>query len=136
MSYRIDPGAPLDAETRRVFTEQLDKATAELSAPASGPDGDLHEAIHDARKRLKKLRGLLRLVRPGHERFYRTENERLRDIARTLSAVRDRTALIESLDALEAHVPASLAASAVEGSFAGVRAGLETRRRAALEAAG
>lgn len=132
MSYRIDPSAPLEAEARRVSAEQIDKAIAELSAP--GPDGDPHEAIHGARKRFKRLRGLARLVRPGNERFYRREDMRLRTVAKTLSAVRDRTALIESLDALAGHVPKTLAETPVRAAFAAVREGLEARRRATFSA--
>ena len=136
MSFQIEPGAALDAEVRRVAAEQIDKAVAELSGKSAGQDADggmdPHEAIHDVRKRFKKLRGLLRLVRAGDETFYRTENARYRDVARGLSAVRDRAALVESLDALEKHVADETATEA----FAEVRAALEKRRDAAIEAEG
>lgn len=128
MSFQIEPGAALDSEVRRIAAEQIDRAVAELSREG----GDPHEAIHDVRKRFKKLRGLLRLVRAGDETFFRTENARYRDAARSLSAVRDRTALIESLDALERHFADEIATDA----FAGVRAALEMRRDAALAAEG
>lgn len=56
-------------------------------------------AIHDARKRIKRARAGLRLVRGTlGRRRYRTENLRLRDAARPLSAVRDRKVLVEALD--------------------------------------
>ena len=134
MSFRIDPGAPLDAEIRRIATEQIGKAVAELSAPKPGEDP--HEAIHDVRKRMKKLRALFRLVRSGDEAFFKAENARYRDTARTLSAARDRTALIEALDSLRAHVPASLSAEAVETAFAPLRKELEAKRDKALAAEG
>lgn len=59
------------------------------------------EAIHDARKRLKKARAALRLVRDalGSE-AYRRENERLRDAARPLSEVRDADVLLATLGGL------------------------------------
>lgn len=134
MSYRIEPGAALDAETRRIAAEQLEKAAAELSSAST--DEARHEAVHDVRKRLKKLRALLRLVRPGNGRVYRAENARLRDAARALSAVRDRTALIESLDALAPHIPVTLAEKSVRPALAAVREGLEARRRDAVAAEG
>jgi CHAD domain-containing protein len=59
------------------------------------------EAIHDARKRLKKARAALRLARaalPNGE--YRRENDTLRDAARPLSEVRDAQVLIDTLDGL------------------------------------
>ena len=48
------------------------------------------QAIHDARKRIKKARAGLRLLRAGMSaREYRRENESLRDAGRLLSPVRD-----------------------------------------------
>lgn len=134
MSFRIDPGAPLDAEIRRIAGEQIGKAVAELSAPKPGEDP--HEAIHDVCKRMKKLRALFRLVRSGNEAFFKAENARYRDTARTLSAARDRTALIEALDSLHEHVPASLSTEAVDAAFAPLRQELEAKRRQALAAEG
>ncbi|NDV88893.1 CHAD domain-containing protein [Aurantimonas aggregata] len=110
MAYRFDPAAPLDAEFRRIAGEQIHKAEHELADEA----GDRHEAVHDVRKRLKKLRGLIRLVRDARPKFYVEENARFRDMARALSGVRDRAALVESLDALEAHYKDEGAAKAFE----------------------
>ena len=59
------------------------------------------EAIHDARKRLKKARAALRLARAALSKDeYRWENDTLRDAARPLSEVRDAQALIDTLDDL------------------------------------
>ncbi|MEF2070652.1 CHAD domain-containing protein [Consotaella aegiceratis] len=126
MSSSIRPAKRLDTEIRRIAAAQLDKAIADLAAPA-GPARE--EGIHEARKRLKKLRGLIRLVRAGHEAFYAAENARYRDAARRLSGVRDRTALIEALDALDRRFPKADAAAA----FAAVRTELERRRDRAAD---
>ncbi|GGD36017.1 CHAD domain-containing protein [Aureimonas glaciei] len=134
MSYRLTPGLPLDAEIRRVAEEQIDKASAELSAPKPGEDP--HEAIHDVRKRFKKLRALVLLTRSGDTGFARTENARFRDAARALSGVRDRTALIEALDALVDHVPAGLSESATKAAFGALRGELEEKRQTALAGEG
>jgi len=96
MSYRIRPGKPLTDEVVRIADRQYRQA---IDVLYHEPDGR-HEAIHDARKRFKRLRGLFRLVRYGAPEFYADENARLRDTARTLSAVRDATALVEALDRL------------------------------------
>lgn len=128
MTYRIQSRTALDADIRRIAREQIDKAIAELS----DRDGDRHEAIHDARKRFKKLRGLLILARPGHAGFAATETARYRDIARALSGTRDRTALIEALDGLERR----FAGEAETDAFAVVRTALELKREAAAEALG
>ncbi|WP_090962199.1 CHAD domain-containing protein [Aureimonas phyllosphaerae] len=128
MAYRIDPRAPVDAAIRRAAQEQIDKAIRDLSG---GEDGR-HEAVHEARKRLKKLRGLVRLLREADPDFAKAENARYRDAGRTLSAVRDRTALIEALDGLEARFSGEVASS----SFDVVRTALELKRQAAIEADG
>src|SRR5690606_34841505 len=114
-----------------VAEEQIDKARRELAAPKPGEDR--HEAIHDARKRFKKLRALMLLARSGDAGFARTENARFRDAARALSGARDRTALIESLDALALHVPAGLSTDAASAAFAALRAELEAKRQKALD---
>lgn len=87
----------MTAALRRVALDQLDRALAAMR----DSDGDLHERVHDARKRCKKLRGLIRLVRPAFP-DYKAENGHLRDAARILSDFRDRGAVIETLDKLNA----------------------------------
>lgn len=96
MAYRIDPGEPLRDSVARVARDQLEKAIEIMYREPNGR----HEAVHEARKRFKKLRGLYRLVRKDAPDFYAAENARLRDTAKSLSAVRDATALVETMDRL------------------------------------
>jgi len=98
MSYRLEQNETVVDGIRRIATEQLDKALSELD------DGDLnrHETVHQLRKRCKKLRALVRLVRPGFD-GYKQENKFYRDAARALSYVRDATAIIETHDDLMDH---------------------------------
>ncbi len=105
MSYRIDPSRNLRDEVRRIAREQLERATGQLVAE----EGDGNEAIHESRKRIKKVRGLYRLVRSAAPGFYARENARLRDTARSLSGVRDATALIETADELRRHLSPEIA---------------------------
>ncbi|MBM7048637.1 CHAD domain-containing protein [Rhizobium lusitanum] len=98
MSYRIRPDRPLDDEVQRVAAHQLGKAMAVLTDRPQG----LHEAVHAARKNIKRVRGLYRLIAPRAREFQQQENSRLRDMARTLSGVRDATALIEVSHYLQA----------------------------------
>lgn len=91
MSYRIRPDRVLDDEVHRVAAHQLGKAIAVLTDRPQG----LHEAVHAARKNIKRVRALYRLITPLAREFQQQENGRLRDMARTLSGVRDATALIE-----------------------------------------
>lgn len=92
MSYRIRPDRALDGEVHRVAAHQLGKAMAVLTDRPQG----LHEAVHAARKSIKRVRALYRLIAPRAREFQQRENARLRDVARTLSGVRDATALIEA----------------------------------------
>ncbi len=98
MSYRLHLEPPLADELRRVAREQLQHAADDLATHTAGLD----YAVHQARKRCKKVRGLLRLARDPLGRDYPRLNARLRDTARSLSRLRDAAALITALDALVA----------------------------------
>jgi CHAD domain-containing protein len=96
--YRLRRREPLAFGVRRVTRGRLDDAVERLR------DGDVDEveAVHEARKDLKKLRSALRLVRPVlGEDDYARENARYRDAARRLSGARDAQALAETVSALE-----------------------------------
>ncbi|MEZ5947008.1 MAG: CHAD domain-containing protein [Hyphomonas sp.] len=88
--------ASLTEAVRRVAAGQIATALAELDDPAL----DEVVRVHQIRKRCKKLRGLVRLVRPGFA-GYAEENETFRDLARSLSGLRDAAAGVEVLDMLE-----------------------------------
>jgi len=66
------------------------------------PDGK-HEAIHAIRKNLKRVRSLYRLVAEEIPRIQEEENTRLRQVAQSLSAIRDAAALIETAAHLKAE---------------------------------
>ncbi|WP_336055628.1 CHAD domain-containing protein [Nitratireductor sp. CH_MIT9313-5] len=96
MSYRIDPALPVDAELRRIAGEELATMRSQLKEMPEGRQ----RALHMTRKSIKRLRGLLRLIRKGDEDFYHAQNARLRDLARALSRQRDADAAVETLDRL------------------------------------
>lgn len=96
MAYRLAVTEHVETEVRRVATEQIEKALTEIEAG----DIEFDECIHQVRKRVKKLRGLLRLVRPAFGKQYALENKQLRGIGRGLSPLRDADAAVESLEAL------------------------------------
>ena len=73
-------------------------ATDTLRDLSKDPD----EAVHDARKDLKKLRALLRLVRDGlGEVRYRKENRALRNAGRALAHFRDAAVRVELVEKLQ-----------------------------------
>ncbi len=99
MPYRIRPDRPFGEEVVSVGCEQLRRAIAVLEDQPQG----VHEAIHQARKKFKRVRALYRLVALDQKEWRAAENARLRDTARALSVVRDATALIETVGYLDNH---------------------------------
>jgi CHAD domain-containing protein len=79
----------------RIAREQAGKAVAIAEASTGPPE----RQVHEVRRRSKKLRALLRLVRPDF-RGYAEENAFLRDAARGLSAARDFKVAADTLAAL------------------------------------
>ncbi len=61
------------------------------------------ELVHELRTNVKKVRALLRLVRPTF-RDYATENAALREAAGMLTALRDAEVLGQTFDSIAAHV--------------------------------
>jgi CYTH domain-containing protein/CHAD domain-containing protein len=98
-AYRLHADESAADGVRRVIVGRLEKAAERLREAG---DGDaLAEAIHGARKDLKKARAALRLVRDElGEKTFKRENRTLRDAARTLSASRDAEVKLATLDAL------------------------------------
>lgn len=97
MKYKISKSGLLDCELRRIAAAEVRRARDALSRKA--PPGIATESVHKARRHLKKIRGLLRLARPGLGRkAFTRENFFFRDLGREIRAARDSVALIESLD--------------------------------------
>ncbi len=96
MAYSIqrsDPG--IEGFVRRIATEQIDSAVAGLGRA----DRPLPLRIHEGRKAVKKLRGLLRLVRPVFA-AYRHENDALRNAGQSIAALRDAQVMLDAYDAM------------------------------------
>jgi CHAD domain-containing protein len=89
------------------------------------------EAVHQARKRLKQLRAALRLGRDALDFDWRSEERRLRAVARPLSQARDARVMVDCLDKLQQAYASELSSSTLRG----LHAALETRRRSVASAA-
>ena len=100
MAYRLRRSETVADGVRRVIREEIESAAAglrELSDPV--------KAVHEARKSVKKVRALLRLVSPKLREPYGPANLMLRDASRRISALRDADVMIETLDALIQRFP-------------------------------
>nr|WP_323571734.1 CHAD domain-containing protein [Rhizobium sp. 28DA2] len=125
MPFRIDPNKPFDDEIRRAGLELIEEAITSLRDQPSGR----HEAVHDARKRFKRLRALYRLVARAAPDFSKEENARFRDIARSLAFAREATALVETVEYLE-----TFATSTTQGkALRSITTVLRKRRDHAIE---
>ena len=109
MPYRLKPSEPVPDGIKRVVLEEIEAAQDQLSRHSKNRD----EAIHEARKSVKKIRGAIRLVEPELGAIYREENRRLGELGRKLSELRDAAAVIETFDAVVAEYRDSLQENAL-----------------------
>jgi CHAD domain-containing protein len=99
VSYRFKHREPLACGFARIAREEIEGALADLGAGSGKPPTD--DGIHEARRRLKKLRALLRLMRPalGDEVFAR-DNAIARKAGLGLSPTRDAAVQLATIDGL------------------------------------
>jgi CHAD domain-containing protein len=93
VAYAFNLDEPLPAEIRRIMDEQIVRARTQLTDAAA----PLDQRVHDARKRFKETRALIRLLREPLGAQFALENAWFRDAGRDLSAARDADAVIEAL---------------------------------------
>lgn len=127
MAYRIDPSQPAGAELRRIAIEEIDAALRSLGDPER--EG-LEKTVHGVRKRCKRLRALVRMVRPALGGEYRRANALAREASAVLSPMRDAHAVLATFDDL---VAARADVVPVRG-LRDVRGGLAARAVAAEDA--
>ena len=93
--YRLKQGEPVPEGIARIARGRIDHAIDALTDATE-------EGVHEARKDMKKLRALLRLVRGDiGEKTFRRESTCFRDAARELSGVRDADVMLATLSELE-----------------------------------
>jgi CHAD domain-containing protein len=98
MAFEVREHEPLDQAICRIVIERIDKAHRFL---ANGKRGAREEAIHEARKQFKQIRGILRLIREElGSKTFRKENKCFRDMGRPLSDARDADVMLEAFDRL------------------------------------
>jgi CHAD domain len=126
MGYRLDRDESVIAGLKRVVREGMESAGTQL---AGRKKASRDEAIHEARKNIKKVRALLRLVSPELGDIWERENGRLGDIARRLSEFRDAFAIIATFDDLKEKYK-----DEAGNRLSSVRAGLSKRGNEAARA--
>ena len=122
VAYRLERGESVIAGLKRVVRDEIGSAATQLADDRASRD----EAIHEARKSIKKVRAVLRLVSAELGEAYPNENARLRDIARKLSEFRDAFVIIETFDDLKKKYRVE-----TRNRLRSIRAGLTRKRNAA-----
>ncbi|MBN8817325.1 MAG: CHAD domain-containing protein [Sphingomonas sp.] len=118
----------VEAGFRRIACHEMDEALALVRAGALPPE----RIVHQMRRACKAVRGLLRLVRPVFPAF-ETENAAFRDIAGSLSGLRDSKVLVDTLDGLASGPDMASAAptiAALRRHFGAVGSGQAVMARA------
>jgi hypothetical protein len=130
MAYRLKPGKQARKELARIVSKEFERV---LEALASLPPRGA--AVYEARKHVKKIRAVLRLLQTSLGKDYRRHNTRLRDLSHELATIRDADALIESMKGVRAHYPSIVTAAALAGSAVDSRPGSAARwRRCPIDA--
>lgn len=109
--YQVQPLENSEEAIKRVILEEIDGSVGVLTDSEVSRD----EAVHEARKSMKRIRALLRLVREeiGEEVFDR-ENVCYRDAARKLAPLRDSAVMVETLDLIHSRYEEDLTADTIE----------------------
>lgn len=127
MSFEFKRDETVERASGRIFREEIDGI---LNTLTGGRRLSRDKAIHESRKRIKKLRALLRLARDAMwKKERRVEDAVLRDAGRALSSSRDARALLDALDQLRESTGHHIAPE----TFTAVRVKLLARRRMALK---
>ena len=97
MVFRLQRKETVPQGVRRLVGQQLDQALGHLAAE----DGSADKQVHEARKCMKRLRALVRLVQGelGREVFTR-EDQCFRLAAKSLAGMRDATVLVQTFAGL------------------------------------
>jgi CHAD domain-containing protein len=131
MPIELKAGKSLRKSIRGMARKLMEGALEELTGATKNTRD---EAVHEARKAFKKVRALLRLVRPViGEKTYRSENADFRDAGRPLTEVRDAKILIETLDDLVEHFKGSIAGRSFAGARKELQANLRDLRKRVLD---
>jgi len=106
MGYRLEGEAPPGVELCAVAVEQIDNACLILHDPGL----PVARRVHGARKRIKMLRAIMRLLRGPLGNRFADVNRLLRDAGRALSASRDAEVVRNTFaELVEAGVPGAAA---------------------------
>jgi len=100
MAYHLSRRRSVRRALERIVRKELRSAAGELEHAGSRTRD---EAVHDARKRIKKTRAVLLLVRTQLDRTYEKQDGQLGKAGHQLAIERDADAMVETFDRLRAR---------------------------------
>lgn len=110
--FNLAPGETVARGLKRLCLDQFQFSLNEFTA-----GDDLNRAIHEFRKSNKRVRSLLRMVRPViGDRIYRAENSALADVSRLVAPARDGAVMVDAIVRLRARYGHLLAPGIWEGT--------------------
>jgi CHAD domain-containing protein len=92
MQYTVQTDETVSEGIKRIISGKVESAIGHIDS-----DMDIHETVHEVRKRCKEVRAAVRLVRPVLP-TYKKENAHYRDAGRRVSDIRDAHAAIETFE--------------------------------------
>ncbi|HJU52027.1 MAG TPA: CHAD domain-containing protein [Acidimicrobiia bacterium] len=117
--FHLLPGENLSGGLQRICLEQFEASLDSLSSRSH-----LDLAVHEIRKSNKRVRALLRMVRPViGEKVYRAENDALAQASRLVAPVRNGKVLLDAATRLRGRYSHLLA----PGVFSGIEDRLQSR---------
>ena len=126
MAYEFKGRKAVGTQLARVVAKEFDRALEEVGGSQIV---DRTEAVHEARRRVKKIRAVVRLLQRDLGKDHRILNRQLRTIAHQLSSLRDVDAAVEMMQSVRDRYPRLVTPSI----FAAVQRGLLARKRGTVE---
>ncbi len=123
MDFALDCRQPAGRELQRLALGQIDAAQVLLNQRTPA----MHDAIHEARRAMRRARAILQMLRPALGEHYEPLAKPLRDAGAALSSLRDAQAVIEAVEQLARRQPPLFA----ENARAALLRRLRRRRNAA-----
>jgi CHAD domain-containing protein len=130
--YQLHRKESLADSLRRICAWQTERTAKNFRDETKS----LEERVHEARKRIKETRALLRLFRGALGESFDDENHRFRDAGRELGPYRDTTTVVEAIKALPPRMREAIGPKAMRAlrTFANERQQAQFAGESALRA--
>jgi CHAD domain-containing protein len=105
MSFEIRQQNHIEDELAKVVRRELGKAAGALTDSGGSAFTD---AVHESRKRVKKVRAVEALLEDAGSKLPRKDHKRLKAAGSALSKIRDSAAIVDTLDRIHRRYPKQL----------------------------